>query len=100
MACGESTKVCGPPSAKQSFLLTSTVDYILFIQAKVDLNINPNEVQAYKYVNADELKEMFKDARLSFTPWFKLICNTMLFEWWSNLNNLDAFTNDTQIRRM
>jgi len=100
MVCGENTKVCDLPSAKQSPPLTSTVDYILFIQAKVDLNINPNEVQAYKYVSADELKEMFKDVKLSFTPWFKLICNTMLFEWWSSLDNLGAFTNDTQIRRM
>jgi isopentenyl-diphosphate delta-isomerase len=76
------------------------IDYILFIKAKVELNINPNEVQAYEYVSADELREMFKDEKLSFTPWFKLICNTMLFEWWSNLDNLDAFTNETQIRRM
>lgn len=76
------------------------VDYILFIQAKVDLDINPNEAQDYKYVTADELKKMFEDKSLSFTPWFKLICDTMLFEWWENFENLDKYLNETQIRRM
>lgn len=76
------------------------VDYILFIQAKVDLDINPNEAQDYKYVTADELKKMLKDKSLSFTPWFKLVCDTMLFEWWENFDNLDKYLNETQIRRM
>ena len=40
----------------------SIVDYILFIKADVDLNINPNEVQSYKYVSKDELKEMIATA--------------------------------------
>jgi isopentenyl-diphosphate delta-isomerase len=77
------------------------IDYILFIKADVDLNINPNEVQATKYVTADELKEMFKDDKLKFTPWFKLICNSMLFEWWQHLNGgLDKYKGETEIRRM
>jgi isopentenyl-diphosphate delta-isomerase len=77
------------------------IDYILFIKADVDLNINPNEVQATKYVSADELKEMFKDDSLKFTPWFKLICNSMLFEWWQHLNGgLEKYKGETEIRRM
>lgn len=77
------------------------VDYILFIKADVDLDINPNEVQATKYVTADELKEMFKDDSLKFTPWFKLICNSMLFEWWTHLNSgLDKYKGEREIRRM
>ncbi|KJX96195.1 isopentenyl-diphosphate delta-isomerase like protein [Zymoseptoria brevis] len=77
------------------------IDYILFIKADVDLNINPNEVQATKYVSADELKDMFKDGSLKFTPWFKLICQSMLFEWWQNLNGgLDKYKGETEIRRM
>jgi len=44
---------------------------------------------------------MFKDGSLKFTPWFKLICNTMLFKWWENLDGgLDKYTDETQIRRM
>ncbi|KAL7270557.1 isopentenyl-diphosphate delta-isomerase idi1 [Rhizina undulata] len=76
------------------------IDYILFIQAQVDLEINPNEVKDYKYVTAAELEAMFKDPKLTFTPWFKLICETMLFEWWANFDNLDRYKNETQIRRM
>ncbi|KXT10349.1 hypothetical protein AC579_9164 [Pseudocercospora musae] len=77
------------------------IDYILFIKADVDVDANPNEVQATKYVNADELKEMFRDGKLKFTPWFKLICNSMLFEWWQNLNGgLEKHMNEMEIRRM
>ena len=44
---------------------------------------------------------MFKDGSLKYTPWFQLICNTMLFEWWDNLDGgLENYTDETQIRRM
>jgi isopentenyl-diphosphate Delta-isomerase len=36
------------------------VDYILIIIAKVDLDVNPNEVRDTKFVSPEELKEMFK----------------------------------------
>jgi len=78
-----------------------TVDYILFIQADVDVHENPNEVQATKYVSEDQLKTMFKDDSLLFTPWFKLICQSMLFEWWEHLGDgLDKYKGETAIRRM
>ncbi|KAI9829871.1 MAG: isopentenyl-diphosphate delta-isomerase idi1 [Sarea resinae] len=77
------------------------IDYILFIKADVDLDINPNEVQATRYVSEEELKTMFKDDSLKFTPWFKLICQSMLFEWWEHLDQgLKKYTGETQIRRM
>lgn len=77
------------------------VDYILFIKAKVDLNINENEVQATQYVSAEELRKLFDDSSLKFTPWFKLICNTMLFEWWQSLDSgLEKYLNEDGIRRM
>jgi isopentenyl-diphosphate delta-isomerase len=58
-------------------------------------------VQATKYVSEDGLKELFKDHTLKFTPWFKLICESMLFEWWSHLDNgLEKYTNEQEIRRM
>jgi isopentenyl-diphosphate Delta-isomerase len=77
------------------------VDYILFVKAKVDLDVNPNEVQDTKYVTADDLKALFDDPTLKFTPWFKLICQSMLFEWWEHLESgLEKYTNEEQIRRM
>ncbi|KAI1470684.1 isopentenyl-diphosphate delta-isomerase [Daldinia caldariorum] len=77
------------------------IDYILFIKANVNLNTNPNEVRDTKYVTADELKTLFKDPTLKFTPWFKLICQSMLFEWWENLDSgLEKYSNEQEIRRM
>ncbi|KAH6659365.1 NUDIX hydrolase domain-like protein [Truncatella angustata] len=77
------------------------IDYILFIKANVDLDINKNEAQATEYVSPEELKDRFNDPKLKFTPWFKLICDTMLFEWWKHLDSgLDKYMNEQEIRRM
>jgi isopentenyl-diphosphate delta-isomerase len=45
---------------------------------------------------------MFADPALKFTPWFKLICNTMLFEWWSHFGTetFDKYLLEKDIRRM
>lgn len=60
-----------------------------------------NEAQATQWVSAEKLKEMFKDPSLKFTPWFKLICESMLFEWWASLDNgLEKYTDEQEIRRM
>lgn len=77
------------------------VDYILFIKADVDHTPNPNEVKSTRYVYEAELKRMFKDENLKFTPWFKLICESMLFEWWEHLDQgLEKYTGESKIRRM
>lgn len=86
------------------------IDYILFIEAEVDVDVNKNEVQDTRWVNAQELRQMFKDVEsasgkdkaLKYTPWFKLICEGMLFEWWEALEKgqLDQFIGEEKIRRM
>ena len=77
------------------------VDYILFIKADVDLKINPNEVRDSRYVSQEDLKNMFKDTSLKFTPWFKLICESMLYEWWNHLDaGLEKYLGEQEIRRM
>ena len=86
------------------------IDYILFIQADVTLDINKNEVMGTRWVSAEELKQMFKDVEsktgadkaLKYTPWFRLICEGMLFKWWDAMvkGKLRDFTNNTDIRRM
>lgn len=72
------------------------IDYIFILQTNddIEINANPNEVKATRYVDAQELKEMLQDPSLVFTPWFKLICETSLFKWWDNLSNLSAFYDD------
>ncbi|KAF2829333.1 Isopentenyldiphosphate isomerase [Ophiobolus disseminans] len=77
------------------------IDYILFIKADVDLNVNPNEVRDSRFVSQEDLKDMFKDPSLKFTPWFKLICESMLYEWWDHLDSgLEKYLGETEIRRM
>ncbi|KHJ35714.1 putative isopentenyl-diphosphate delta-isomerase [Erysiphe necator] len=77
------------------------IDYILFIKSDVNTEPNTNEVQELKYVTAKDLKKMFKDPKLKFTPWFKLICETLLFEWWDHLDQgLEKYMNEQTIRRM
>jgi isopentenyl-diphosphate Delta-isomerase len=86
---------------KTNRICLGAVDYILFIKANVDLDPSPNEVQATQYVTADSLKKLFEDPSLKFTPWFKLICNSMLFEWWEHLDSgLEKYLNEQEIRRM
>jgi len=76
------------------------VDYILFIKADVDHTPNPNEVQDTKYVSEDEMKTMLKNDTLRFTPWFKLICESMLYEWWEHLDDgLERYEGEKEIRR-
>lgn len=65
------------------------IDYILIIRANARVNPNVNEVRDYKYVSKDELKSMFEDPKLVFTPWFKLICESYLFKWWEDLECLE-----------
>ena len=86
------------------------IDYILFIEADVTLDINKNEVKDTRWVSPDELKQMFKDVEtqsgtdkaVKYTPWFRLICEGMLFKWWDAMvqGRLHEFTDDANIQRM
>lgn len=76
------------------------IDYIFIIKANPVMVPNPNEVRDLKYVSADELKAMFKNPELAFTPWFKLICENYLFKWWEQLDNLDAVKHEDDIDRL
>jgi len=79
------------------------VDYILFIKPSktVDLAVNPNEVRDSRFVSMEELKAMFKEPGLKYTPWFKLICESMLYEWWDHLDSgLEKYQGEKEIRRM
>lgn len=67
----------------------------------MDFVPNPNEVQAARYVSQDALKQMFQETALQFTPWFRLICETMLFGWWDAIDDgLEGSMNERNIRRM
>ncbi|RLV96361.1 Isopentenyl-diphosphate Delta-isomerase [Spathaspora sp. JA1] len=84
------------PSGEGSIWGEHEIDYILILKTKNDIKIdaNYNEVKDFKYVDAKELQEMFKDESLVFTPWFKLICQDFLFNWWNKLDDLQEFQDD------
>ena len=86
------------------------IDYILFIEADPTLDVNENEVQDTRWVSPEELKQMFVDGEagtgqdkgVKYTPWFRLICEGMLYEWWDALvqGRLGEYTGETRIRKM
>ncbi|PIA98747.1 Isopentenyl-diphosphate Delta-isomerase [Cercospora beticola] len=80
------------------------IDYILFVKADVTIDANPNEVRDWKYVTMSELESAMNDenAQSLFTPWFRLICDDTLFQWWKLLqeDRLDELRGPSEIRRL
>ena len=67
------------------------VDYMVFLQKEVTLDLNDNEVAECRYVNQQQLREMVeqdKSDSITLTPWFRLITNSFLFKWWDSLKDL------------
>jgi len=69
--------------------ISKEVDYILFYKLPpgMDLPLNPcpDEVEEYKYVSIEELKEMMNDPTLLWSPWFLGIMERGGFDWWQDL---------------
>ncbi|KAE8363562.1 NUDIX hydrolase domain-like protein [Aspergillus caelatus] len=74
----------------------------LFLQVDVDLAVNPNEVKETRWVSPEKLRDIFKDPSLQYTPWFQLICESLLFKWWAALGTLefDQYKGESEIRHM
>jgi len=80
------------------------IDYILLLRdADVTLRPSANEVRDTRWVTPGELRRMFEDEGNEFTPWFRLICERLLFEWWECIGDeerLRRHMNERHIRRM
>lgn len=77
--------------------LVPAVDYVFIMKADVKLDINPNEVQAVRYVEKMELRELFESAKadgIKITPWFRLIVEKFLYTWWDQIDNLGPLRDD------
>jgi len=69
------------------------IDYILFAQKDVELDINKNEVASYQWISKDNLRKLIlerKKTDTQITPWFHMIANKLLFSWWDNLQSIMA----------
>eukprot|EP00602_Paraphysomonas_sp_CaronLab_P006525 CAMPEP_0185036834 /NCGR_PEP_ID=MMETSP1103-20130426/30406_1 /TAXON_ID=36769 /ORGANISM="Paraphysomonas bandaiensis, Strain Caron Lab Isolate" /LENGTH=738 /DNA_ID=CAMNT_0027574547 /DNA_START=21 /DNA_END=2234 /DNA_ORIENTATION=- len=79
------------------------IDYILFIQADVNVDANPDEVMDTKYVTLSELREMMDPSSgLLWSPWFRIIAENFLPYWWADLNatlTTDKFVDVKSIHR-
>ena len=49
------------------------------------MDINKNEIEETLYVTKQQLIDMMQDPNLKFTPWFKLIVERFLYQWWDAL---------------
>ncbi|PVV05134.1 hypothetical protein BB560_000348 [Smittium megazygosporum] len=79
------------------------LDYIFIVKADVNLKPNPNEVKSTRYVTPQELDLLFKTSEsenILLTPWFKLIYNSFLKDWWNNLENTNSLSKDNKIHNM
>uniref|UniRef100_A0A224X480 isopentenyl-diphosphate Delta-isomerase n=1 Tax=Hypericum kalmianum TaxID=473045 RepID=A0A224X480_9ROSI len=70
------------------------LDYLLFMVRDVNINPNPDEVAAVKYVNREQLKEILRKADsgeegLKLSPWFRLVVDNFLFKWWDHVEKGD-----------
>ncbi|KAJ1384405.1 hypothetical protein B484DRAFT_410800, partial [Ochromonadaceae sp. CCMP2298] len=66
----------------------SEVDYILLLRAD-DLALAPNvdEIEEVRYVTLPELRAMMDPASgLRWSPWFRLIAEHFLPQWWADLD--------------
>ena len=70
------------------------IDYILFIKADVQLNLNKEEVEDSKYVTLKELQAMMhSNSGMLWSPWFRIIVDSFLIHWWKDLDRT-LTTND------
>lgn len=67
------------------------MDYILFAKGDFTVALNPEEIQATKFVGPAELKEMMKpDNGLRWSPWFRIIAKNFLYTWWEDVDGVIA----------
>ena len=75
------------------------LDHILFARAPsgMKMNANPNEVSQLEWVTQDELEIWLSDNPQRsgvIAPWFRLIAENILPEWWGNLDDLPSHADD------
>lgn len=66
------------------------IDYVLFLQVpstSLSIKPNPDEVDATQFVTLPELQRlMHPSSGLLWSPWFKIIAERFLPQWWADLS--------------
>jgi isopentenyl-diphosphate delta-isomerase len=65
------------------------LDYVILVRNfDLPINANPEEVDDVKYVNRDDLANMYESKGFKFSPWFDLLYRSKwLGEWWKKLDS-------------
>jgi geranylgeranyl diphosphate synthase type I len=80
------------------------LDHILFarVHSSLDVQANPNEISETCWVTESELAEWLREdipSKGVIAPWFRLIAENILPEWWGNLDGLPT-QSDELVRDM
>ena len=96
--------VTQPIRPVSSYFFVLQVDYILFIKAAVSLKPNAEEVEDTRFVTLPELKDMMAPSSpLRWSPWFRIIAENFLEEWWTDLDkaiSTDAYLDVKSIHKI
>lgn len=64
------------------------IDYVLFLQKKnITIDPNPDEISEVRWVSRSEIDNFVKTVS-PLTPWFRLIYQYKLLDWWDNIHDL------------
>ena len=64
------------------------IDYIFAIKCDVEIAPNKSEIEDAKYVNPEELENIFQDGKSRIGPWFRIIKENFLNDIWKSLDCL------------
>lgn len=82
------------------------LDYLLITKRDVEVKPNPEEVSDVQFVNKEQLLELVRKADageegVKLSPWFRLVVDNFLFNWWKKLeNDTLAEAIDTKIHKL
>lgn len=76
------------------------IDYIFILHKDIAIKPNPDEVQSYRYVTREEMRDVLDNSHkhdIKVTPWVRLLSRDFLFKYWDNLHSLDAIAEPNTI---
>ena len=82
--------------AKLDNWIEREMDYILILKKDLDLNPNPNEIEEIRFFDLNGLDKFIRNAERDgnkIGPWFKLINDNFLYEWWESLDKVSESRN-------
>ena len=73
------------------------IDYVMFLQRdNIPIDPNPDEVSEIRWMPRSEIDNFVK-TNVPLTPWFRLMYENKLLNWWDNLNSLNKFQDHDNI---